>query len=98
MRGNAEVVDGEITMCSLITGKFFLVFSWGAFLSHTVERFNLCPLLQKHDLSGATELRGGLRGGHQPSDQHGAVCVLRLPFYGESPRPLQHHIPIWSKV
>jgi len=48
-----------------------------------------CPLLQKHDLSGATELRGGLRGGHQPSDQHGAVCFLCLPFNGESPKPLQ---------
>jgi hypothetical protein len=80
-------------------GLFFLSFLYGgAFFYLKQSKDLICPLLQKHDLSGATELRGGLRGGHQPSDQHGAVCVLRLPFYGESPKPLQHPFPIWRKV
>lgn len=44
----------------------------------------LTRLLQKHELSGETELRRGLWGGHQPPGQHGAVRVLRLPIHGKS--------------
>lgn len=40
---------------------------------------------QNNEFSGETELPPGLRGRNQPADQPGAVCLLCLPVYGESP-------------
>lgn len=44
----------------------------------------LFAVFQNHEFPSETELPPGLRGCNQQADQPGAVCLLRLPVYGES--------------
>lgn len=45
----------------------------------------LFAVFQNNEFPSETEFPPGLRGCNQQADQPGAVCLLRLPVYGESP-------------